>query len=82
MKGMVVKDPENVEQVLKEAFLYKGPVLVNIFTDPNALAMPPKIEFTQVKGMTLSMSKLMLNGRMDEVMDTFKANYKHLKEVF
>ncbi|HZX57436.1 MAG TPA: thiamine pyrophosphate-dependent enzyme [Mucilaginibacter sp.] len=82
MKGMVVKDPENVEQVLKEAFLYKGPVLVNIFTDPNALAMPPKVEFAQVKGMALSMSKLVLNGRMDEVMDTFKANYKHLKEVF
>lgn len=82
MKGMVVKDPENVEQALKEAFLYKGPVLVNIFTDPNALAMPPKVEFAQVKGMVLSMSKLVLNGRMDEVMDTFKANYKHLKEVF
>jgi pyruvate dehydrogenase (quinone) len=82
MKGMVVKDPENVEQALKEAFLYKGPVLVNIFTDPNALAMPPKVEFSQVKGMALSMSKLVLNGRMDEVMDTFKANYKHLKEVF
>ena len=82
MKGMVVKDPENVEQALKEAFLYKGPVLVNIFTDPNALAMPPKVEFSQVKGMALSMSKLVLNGRMDEVMDTVKANYKHLKEVF
>ncbi|HEX3384949.1 MAG TPA: thiamine pyrophosphate-dependent enzyme [Mucilaginibacter sp.] len=82
MKGMVVKDPENVEQVLKEAFLFKGPVLVNVFTDPNALAMPPKVEFKQVKGMALSMSKLVLNGRMDEVMDTFKANYKHLKEVF
>lgn len=82
MKGMTVKDPDNVEQVLKEAFLYKGPVLVNIFTDPNALAMPPKVEFAQVKGMALSMSKLVLNGRMDEVMDTFKANYKHLKEIF
>jgi pyruvate dehydrogenase (quinone) len=82
IKGMTVKDPENVEQALKEAFLYKGPVLVNIFTDPNALAMPPKIEFEQVKGMALSMSKLVLNGRMDEVMDTLKSNYKHLKEVF
>ena len=82
MKGMTVKDPDDVKQALKEAFLYKGPVLVNIFTDPNALAMPPKVEFEQVKGMALSMSKLVLNGRMDEVLDTIKANYKHLKEVF
>jgi pyruvate dehydrogenase (quinone) len=81
MKGMTVKDPDDVQQALKEAFLYRGPVLVNIFTDPNALAMPPKVEFEQVKGMALSMTKLVLNGRMDEVIDTFKANYKHMKEV-
>jgi pyruvate dehydrogenase (quinone) len=81
IKGMTVKDPDNVKQALQEAFLYKGPVLVNVFTDPNALAMPPKVEFEQVKGMALSMAKLVLNGRMDEVVDTVKANYKHLKEV-
>jgi len=81
MKGFTVKDPDDVEQALKEAFLFKGPALVNIFTDPNALAMPPKVEFEQVKGMALSMTKLMLNGRMGEVMDTVKANYKHIKEI-
>jgi pyruvate dehydrogenase (quinone) len=81
LKGMAVKDPDDVDQALKEAFLYKGPVLVNVFTDPNALAMPPKVEFEQVKGMALSMTKMVLNGRMDEVLDTIKSNYKHLKEV-
>jgi pyruvate dehydrogenase (quinone) len=81
IKGVTVKKPDEVNQALEDAFLHEGPVLVNIFTDPNALAMPPKVEFSQVKGMVLSMSKLMLNGRMDEVMATFKANYKHLKEV-
>lgn len=81
IKGITVNDPDNVEQAIKEAFLFRGPVLVNIMTDPNALAMPPKIEFEQVKGMALSMSKLVLNGRMEEVMDTIRSNYKHLKEV-
>lgn len=81
MKGITVTDPENVEQAIKEAFMYKGPVLVNVLTDPNALAMPPKIEFNQVKGMALSMTKLILNGKMDEVLDTIKANYKHYKDV-
>jgi len=81
MKGITVREPSEVKQALKQAFSEPGSVLVNIFTDPNALAMPPKIEFDQVKGMVLSMSKLVLNGRMDEVLDTFKANYKHLKEV-
>jgi pyruvate dehydrogenase (quinone) len=81
MKGITASDPEDVKQALKEAFMYKGPALVNIMTDPNALAMPPKVEFEQVKGMALSMTKMMLNGHMDEVMDTFKSNYKHLKDL-
>ncbi|GAB2973742.1 thiamine pyrophosphate-binding protein [Mucilaginibacter puniceus] len=81
IKGITVTDPENTMQALREAFMFDGPVLVNVMTDPNALAMPPKIEFEQVKGMALSMTKMMLNGRMDEVLDTVKANYKHLKDV-
>jgi pyruvate dehydrogenase (quinone) len=31
--------------------------------------MPPKIEWEQVKGYTFSMSKLILGGRMDEMLD-------------
>jgi len=81
IKGIRVDDPENVKQSLREALLYKGAVLVNIMTDPNALAMPPKVEFDQVKGMALSMTKLMLNGKMEEVIDTVKSNYKHIKDV-
>jgi len=81
MKGITIKDPDDVKQGIREALQFKGPALINIMTDPNALAMPPKIEFEQVKGMALSMTKLILNGRMEEVLDTVKANYKHLKDV-
>jgi len=81
MKGITIKDPDDVKQSLREALQFKGPALINIMTDPNALAMPPEIEFAQVKGMALSMTKLILNGRMEEVLDTVKANYKHLKDV-
>ena len=81
MKGITIKDPDDVKQGLREALQFKGPALINVMTDPNALAMPPKIEFEQVKGMALSMTKLILNGRMEEVLDTVKANYKHLKDV-
>jgi pyruvate dehydrogenase (quinone) len=82
IKGVTVNDPDDVDLAIREAFAFEGPVLINVMTDPNALAMPPKIEFEQVKGMALSMTKLVLNGKMDEVLDTVKANYKHLKYVF
>lgn len=81
IKGITVKEPSEAKEALREALMHDGHVLLNIFTDPNALAMPPKVELGQVKGMALSMTKLMLNGRMDEVLETVKANYKHLKDL-
>jgi len=81
IKGITVKDPDEAKRALREALMFNGPVLVNVFTDPNALAMPPKVELGQVKGMALSMTKLMLNGRLDEVLETVKANYKHFKDL-
>jgi pyruvate dehydrogenase (quinone) len=81
MKGITVSDPDEAKQAIREALMFNGPVLINIFTDPNALAMPPKVELKQVKGMALSMTRLMLNGHMDEVIDTIKSNYKHLKDL-
>jgi pyruvate dehydrogenase (quinone) len=71
-----------VESGLQQAFAHDGPVLVNIKTDPNALAMPPKVEWKQMVGMTKSMAGMMLGGKMEEVLDTVRSNYKHLKEVF
>lgn len=80
-KGITVADPGEVETAIAHALNEEGPVLLNIMTNPNALAMPPKIEWAQIKGMTESMAKLMLGGKMSEVLDTIKSNYKHLGEV-
>ncbi|TCD11137.1 ubiquinone-dependent pyruvate dehydrogenase [Pedobacter frigidisoli] len=80
-KGLTASKPEEVENAIANAFAENGPVLLNIMTNPNALAMPPKIEWAQIKGMTESIAKLMLGGKMTEVLDTIKSNYKHLGEV-
>ena len=69
MTGFNVSDPEEVLTTLLNAFELDGPVLVNIMTDPNALAMPPKIEFGQMVGFAQSMYKLLINGRSQEVID-------------
>ena len=72
---------ELIEPTLN-AFELDGPVLVNIMTDPNALAMPPKIELGKMVGFAQSMYKLLINGRSQEVIDTINSNYKHIREVF
>jgi len=81
MPGITINDPGKVKPVLEKAFLQEGPVLITIQTDPNALAMPPILEFDQMKGFALYMGKMMLSGRMDEVFKTISSNYKHLSEI-
>ena len=81
MTGFNISNPEEVLPTLFNAFDLDGPALVNIMTDPNALAMPPKVEFEQMVGFTKSMSKLMIMGRSQEVIDTVESNIKHIKEV-
>jgi len=79
--GKNVHRPEEVAGAINECLNHDGPYLLNIFTNPNALALPPKIEFEQVIGMTKSMAQLMLGGKMEEALDTVKSNYKHIKEL-
>jgi pyruvate dehydrogenase (quinone) len=79
--GITINDPGEVKPELEKAFLQEGPILVTIQTDPNALAMPPKLEFDQMKGLSLYMGKMMLSGRMDEVFKIISSNYKHFGEV-
>jgi pyruvate dehydrogenase (quinone) len=81
MPGITIRDPSEVKPELEKAFLQEGPVLITILTDPNALAMPPKLEFDQMKGLSLYMGKMMLSGRMDEIFKIISSNYKHLGEV-
>jgi pyruvate dehydrogenase (quinone) len=81
MTGITISEPDEVKAGLEKALQLDGPVLVSVWTDPNALAMPPKLEFDQMKGYALYMGRMMLSGRMDEVFNMISSNYKHLKEV-
>ena len=82
IRGIRIDDPADLEKGLSEAFKHDGPVVVNVLTDGTALALPPHVELKMVKGMALSMTKMMLGGKMEDVLDTVKGNYKHMKELF
>lgn len=75
------KESKDVEQALSNGFKHNGPAIINIFTDSNALAMPPSINFDQVKGFAQSMAKLMMNGKFAEIVDTTKSELKYLREL-
>jgi pyruvate dehydrogenase (quinone) len=79
--GLTVRDPAEVSDAVEEALRHEGPVLLNIQTNPNALALPPAIEWPQFKGYLVTMTKMMLGGRMDDILEMVRSNYKHLEEV-
>jgi pyruvate dehydrogenase (quinone) len=81
IKGITISEPEEIEPGLQEAFQFDGAVLVNVMTDEAALALPPKIDLDMVRGMTVSMTKMMLGGKFENVLQTVRANYKHLTEA-
>lgn len=78
MESYSVTEPDRVEETLRKALASEGPVLVRVCTDPNALAMPPKIEFEQMKGFAKAMARMILTGRSEEVWETAKSNIKHI----
>ncbi|MCC8153320.1 MAG: thiamine pyrophosphate-dependent enzyme [Tannerellaceae bacterium] len=80
--GYNVSNPEEVLPTLEKAFKTEGPVLVNVMTDPDALAMPPKVEFSQMTGFAQAMYKLLIDGRIGEIRDTFDSNKRHIKDIF
>lgn len=77
-----IRETKKVESSLRKALETPGPVLVNVYTDPNALAMPPDVEWNQVEGFLTSMVKMIAHGRTDEVMENVKTNWGHLRELF
>ena len=75
------RESKDVEQALLSGFKTDGPAIINIFTDPNALAIPPSINFDQIKGFAESMTKLMVNGKFADIVDTTRSDLKYLREL-
>jgi pyruvate dehydrogenase (quinone) len=74
IRGFRVESGDELKDCLRAAFRHKGPVLVDIVTDPNALALPPKIDAKEVAGYGLYLAKQTLHGRLFESIDELKGN--------
>jgi pyruvate dehydrogenase (quinone) len=78
MMGVRIENPADVSSGLKSALQHSGPALIDVVTDPNALSLPAHIEPEMVAGFGLTMGKLVLSGRIDEVVDMIKTNIRHI----
>ncbi|WP_328394812.1 pyruvate dehydrogenase [Streptomyces sp. NBC_00390] len=76
--GVRVEKPKQLAGALKEAFRHKGPALVDVVTDPNALSIPPKIRAEMVTGFALSASKIVLDGGVGRMVQMARSNLRNV----
>ncbi|MCX4460971.1 pyruvate dehydrogenase (plasmid) [Streptomyces sp. NBC_01340] len=77
-RGIRVDKPGDVRDALREAFAHEGPALVDVVTDPNALAVPPKITSEQVTGFALSASRTVLSGGVGRMIHLARTNLRNI----
>ncbi|MFD8982859.1 pyruvate dehydrogenase [Streptomyces sp. NPDC059564] len=76
--GVRVEKPKQLTGALKDAFQHKGPALVDVVTDPNALSIPPKISAEMVTGFALSASKIVLDGGVGRMLQMARSNLRNV----
>ncbi|MFF4172839.1 pyruvate dehydrogenase [Streptomyces sp. NPDC001744] len=76
--GVRVEKPKQLAGALKEAFRHKGPALVDVVTDPNALSIPPKIKADMVTGFALSAGKMVLDGGVGRMLQMARSNLRNV----
>ncbi|MFF8971846.1 pyruvate dehydrogenase [Streptomyces sp. NPDC014995] len=77
-RGIRVEKPTEVRDALREAFAHDGPALVDVVTDPAALAVPPKITADQISGFALSASRTILTGGVGRMVHLARANLRNI----
>ena len=73
-----VEQPTGVAEALEQAFARRGPALVELVTDPNALSVPSHITSDQLKGFALAAGRTVLDGGVGTMIDLARANLRNI----
>jgi len=72
--GLSAETPDQVGPLLAKILKYDGPALLEIPVPRQELSMPPTITYEQAKGFSLFMLRVVLSGRVDELVDLAEVN--------
>ncbi|WP_405140448.1 pyruvate dehydrogenase [Sphaerisporangium sp. NBC_01403] len=73
-----VEKPSEVRDGLAHALSSRGPYLVDLVTDPNIIAMPPRITPAQIKGFALAAGKIVVSGGVGKMVEMARANLRSI----
>jgi pyruvate dehydrogenase (quinone) len=74
VRGIRVEKPQELRHALEAGLSHKGPVLVDVVSARQELAMPPKTTLDQAYHFGMFMTKAVLDGRATELIDLAKVN--------
>ena len=74
IRGFRIEDYGDLEKNLVRALRHDGPALIDVVTNPDSLALPPKIDAKEIAGYGLYVAKQTLHGRIFESIDELKGN--------
>jgi len=63
---------------LTEALGHRGPALVDLVTDPNALSIPPHVTVAQMTGFALAATNVVLNGGVGRMLELARSNLRSI----
>jgi pyruvate dehydrogenase (quinone) len=74
VRGIRVEKPQELKGAIEAALAHKGPVLVDVVSARQELAMPPTTTVDQAYHFGMFMMKAVLDGRATELIDLAKVN--------
>ena len=63
LHGVRVEDPAELDDAVREAFAHDGPVLLDVVTNPEEIALPPKATVDQAWGFAIAKAQETLTSR-------------------
>ncbi|GAA4896186.1 pyruvate dehydrogenase [Actinomycetospora straminea] len=78
LHAVTVGDPRELRAALRGALDHRGPSLVDVRTDPNALSIPPHITAEQVRGFALAGMRTVLAGGVGKMVDLARSNLRSI----
>ena len=74
VRGIRVEKPQELKGAIEAALAHKGPVLLDVVSARQELAMPPKTTVDQAYHFGMFMMKAVLDGRAAQLIDLAKVN--------